>query len=456
MGKLYGKVLFPLYHLLKNDGVNRACQELQRNQWLSADELNRIQQRKLARLLSFAFQHVPYYRSLRILESGDVGKSVSPAVLRKLPILTKDLIRSNQTSLVSENLDGNALFDNSTSGSTGEPVRFYTDAFSRARRTAAEIRSDSLTGWQLGDPLVRLWGAPMDLRHSRTLRTKIRRIVSKSRTFDSADLSATTMDQYFLSIRKLGPRLLIGYPGPLEQFALHCESRGVALPTLTAIVSSAETLWPHQRLTIERAFRVPVFDRYGSREFGQIASECELHTGLHISSDRICLEILDDNGMPCPVGVPGRIVLTDLDNFGMPLVRYDIGDRGAIDLTQNCDCGRGLPFLERVEGRTMDIVQTPDGNKLGGTFWTLLLRSRPGIRQMQVVQEAIDGVVINYIRDEDLDSDTLMFFERRIKEACGQDFVVEFREQDSIQLTVSGKQRIVVSKIATENSPAQP
>ena len=170
-------------------------------------------------------------------------------------------------------------------------------------------------------------------------------------------------------------------------------------------------------------------------------------TPTHTSADRVLLEPVDEGGRPCRPGEVGRILVTDLDNFGMPLIRYDIGDRAVLSDKQNCVCGRGLPLLEKVEGRTLEIIRTPDGQRIGGTFWTLLLRSRPGLYQFQVVQEKLDRIVINFVRGKDFDNSALTYFAAKIREYCGEDFGVEFAERNAIELTVSGKSRLIVSRL---------
>ena len=242
--------------------------------------------------------------------------------------------------------------------------------------------------------------------------------------------------------------LWLRIPDPLNSSRFICKGRGVRFRSLCAIVSSAETLWPHQREVIEDAFGVRIFNRYGTREVGHIGSECDQHNGFHLSVDRLVVEVVDDDNRACPVGVEGRLLVTDLDNYGMPLIRYEIGDRGVMAGSNNCDCGRRLPRLERVEGRTMDVVRTPDGRALGGTFWTLLLKSRPGLWQIQVVQKELQGVTVNYVPDENFESTLPEYFRGRIQDYCGSDFQVNFVAKKQIDLTGSGKRRIIVSELS--------
>ncbi|MCK5074211.1 MAG: phenylacetate--CoA ligase family protein, partial [Bacteriovoracaceae bacterium] len=182
------------------------------------------------------------------------------------------------------------------------------------------------------------------------------------------------------------------------------------------------------------------------REFGDIAQECAKREGLHINCDRFVIEILNENIEPVAEGKSGELVITDLDNYGMPLIRYRIGDMASFKKTL-CSCGRGLPLLEQVEGRTLDIVRAPNGNRLGGTFWTLLFRSRPGIKSFQVIQERLDEIIIKYVKDGSVANTDLLSFESHIHEKCGDNLNVHFVEVSSILKTASGKTRFVVSKL---------
>lgn len=449
MGPLLRHVLFPVWHWAKRDGVNRAIRQLEENQWLPAADLLDLQQRKLARLVAFASANVPYYRTV-FRELGIPGNGeLTDSDFLRVPVLTKGIIRREKNRMISEDLAGNRLRSNSTSGSTGEAVRFFTDARSLPYRQASLIRSDSWTGWRLGEKVARIWGARIDEKKASSLRGTLHRLVTDNRFLSSFDLSAAKMDSYINIIRDFKPRLIVAYPGPLEEFAIHCGNRGVSFPSLRAIVSSAETLWPHQREIIEEAFGVRIFNRYGSREVAHIGSECEFHEGLHLSVDRLLVEVVDDEGRRCEPGEAGRILVTDLDNFGMPLIRYDIGDLGAIAASARCRCGRGLPMLEKIEGRTLDIIRTPRGRQVGGTFWTLLLRSRPGLRQFQVVQDTLDGIVVNFIRDEGFEPGVLAYFTDKIQENCGRELRVDFVEKESLDLTGSGKRRLIVSRVGS-------
>lgn len=448
-GAIVRHVIYPLYHAIRRDGVNSAIRQIDRNQWLPPEDLRELQQKKLVDLIKFSAQHVPYYQAILDPIIDRDSNSLSADEWTKIPLLTKGKIRQSGRSMISQNMTRNGLIPNSTSGSTGEAIQFFTDFRSTAYRKAAGLRSNAWAGWKLGDRYASLWGSPIDEKLAAKLRGKVNSFFMGGIFLSSFDLTVKSMKGYLSKLHSYRPKFLLAYPGPLTTFAEFCIQRNESIPSLRAVISSAETLWPYQRQTIEKAFGVEVFDRYGCREVGQIGSECQFHDGFHVSADRVFVEVLKDNGEPCIDGEVGRIVITDLDNFGMPMIRYDIADRGSFDTDRRCECGRSLPLLATVEGRTLEIVRTASGKKIGGTFWTLLLRSRPGFQKFQVVQEDLDGIEIRYVTNRDVEQNVFEYFEAKIKEVCGENFKVTFERKEKIELTRSGKARIIMSKLTS-------
>ena len=455
--KLVKSVIFPFYHWAKRTQVLERLHELRNQQWMNSQDLSRLQNIKLELLLSHAYENVPFYRSrfeYAGIKPNDFGE---PEVLNKIPLLSKQDILSNEDLLVSRNAVVGQLIPNSTSGSTGEALRFFTDMKSWACRRALMIRNQEWLGIHLGDRQASLWGASMDIDKGKKLRGRLHNWINNMLPLSSYDLKKTTLYEYVDRLNRFRPKLLTSYPGPLTelaQFMLDCG--GLKVPSICSIISSAETLFSWQKEIIETAFSKPVFNRYGCREFGDIAHECERREGLHINADRLILEIIDEDLVPVRPLQMGEIVITDLDNYGMPLIRYRIGDRATIS-DKECSCGRGLPLLHSVEGRSLDVVRAPNGNALGGTFWTLLFRSRSGIRAFQVVQEEKNGIVVNFVSDEHQNNLELDYFSKKIMEQCGEDFLVKFNRVDSIEKTTSGKTRFVISNLEkTKESLSSP
>ena len=405
-----------------------------------------MQQHKLKELLVHAYRSVPYYRE-KLNENGiDIEKFDFSDDFQKIPLLTKKEINENRNLMISNEVNRDSLLSNSTSGSTGEALYFYYDMRSWAFRSAVVIRNQEAIGIRIGDRAAKLWGAPMDLNAAATIRGKIHAWVNNNLFLSSYDLADSNLELYTKRILKHRPKFIISYPGPIVVLAEYLIKNRVTIPSVQSIICSAEMLFPWQKDIIETAFSCAVYNRYGCREFGEIAMECPKREGLHINIDRIYLEILNESLSPVEDGSIGEVVITDLDNFGMPIIRYRTGDLASIK-TGMCSCGRSLPLLNQVEGRTLDVVRAPNGNRLGGTFWTLLIRRRPGIKSFQVIQEKADAIILKYVKSTDDSTIDFAAYESMIKKKCGDMMSVDFEEVGYIPKTESGKTRFVISKV---------
>ncbi|MCK4236402.1 MAG: aspartate 1-decarboxylase, partial [Candidatus Krumholzibacteria bacterium] len=237
-----------------------------------------------------------------------------------------------------------------------------------------------------------------------------------------------------------------GYPSALALFAEFCKKSRIKVFRPKAVVTSGERTFPHQREIIEEVFSCPTFDRYGSREFSNVAHECEEHRGLHVCNDLFYVEVLHESGRPAQSGEVGEIVVTDLSNLYMPFLRYRTGDL-AVPTERTCPCGRGLPLLDRIEGRTFDAIVTPDGKSVGGFFWTWLSRAVPGIRQFQIEQRERSGIIFRIVPGPEWRDESEKHLEQKITENCGEGFRVDFVIVDDIPLAPTGKLKFIVSNI---------
>jgi phenylacetate-CoA ligase len=254
------------------------------------------------------------------------------------------------------------------------------------------------------------------------------------------------MIKYLARLKEYKPKLFVSYPSPLATFSEYLISENEKIPSIKAIITSAETLYSWQREIIENAFECKVFDRYGSREFGNIAHECEKHEGYHINVERFFVEIIKENNQPAKIGEIGEIVITDLDNYGFPFIRYKIGDM-AVQTNKLCSCGRGLPLLKSMVGRTFDIIQAPNGNRIAGTFWTLSLRAIPGIKNFQIEQKSLATLVVRIVKSERYDNKNENSIRQLIHDKCGPEMNIVIRYVHDIPLTKSGKRKFVFSKL---------
>lgn len=431
-----------IYHRIKNKKIN----ELIFNQKMTEYDLYRLQKEKLKRLLIHAFKSVPYYTKKYHKFTGMFYNDFSLKNFNLLPIIKREEINKNRNKFISKNLKNNKLIENSTSGSTGEAVYLYYDKFSAGYRRAAVIRNQSWIDVKFSDKKAILWGAPMDLKSIRSFRGQFRSKIKRQLFLSSFNLSKKALNDYAKQLTKFKPKLLISYPGPLCVFSEYLLKNDIKIPSIKNIISSAETLYPWQKDIIQSAFDVPVYNRYGCREFGDIAQECKKREGLHINSDRFFVEVVDEKMNPVIDESYGEILITDLDNYGMPMIRYRIGDVGSIKKNL-CSCGLPFPMFKRIEGRTLDIVRAPNGNNLGGTFWTLLLREKRSFKEFQVIQNAFNRIEINFIRSDIFDNDHLNYYREQIKLQCGTSMEVYFNEVKKIPRTISGKTRFVISNL---------
>ncbi|MBI2844753.1 MAG: phenylacetate--CoA ligase family protein [Armatimonadetes bacterium] len=440
-------VVYPAYRVVKRDQVRSYIREFDRTQWLSRPEILEYQWTKLLQLLRHAYQTVPYYRERFDYAGLTPEKVESPEDFRRLPVLTKDVIRTRLSDLTISTSSKEQLHRDGTGGSTGERVWFYLDDRAKQARQSMVLRGNSWAGAKLGDRQATLWGASFDLTSHQQLMGRLKSSLLNTMFLSSYNLSQERLRDYVEALGRFQPKLLTSYPGPLMAFADFLIAHPEHSVRPGAIIASGEALFDHNREVIEKVFGCPVFNRYGSREFGAIAHECDAHSGLHINADRLFVEYLKEEGTPAATGEPGEMVITDLDNYGMPFIRYRIDDI-AVPSDLICPCGRGLPLIERIEGRVFDTIVTPSGAKFPGTFWTLLSRAVPGILKFQIVQREPSSVLFKIIPGEGFERESLKKLDGIIAEHTQGELQANFEIVDSIPLTESGKHRFIISEMA--------
>jgi phenylacetate-CoA ligase len=442
---LVRNVIYPLYRGLRGDRLISSLEELEKSQWLTADELKEVAWRRMEQLLQQITTHVPYYRDLFRREGLRVEDIQNPSDLQRIPFLTKELIREAKTGILSTDPFRRGLPSN-TGGSTGEPLYFYVDLSTGSLRSANSLRSLRWTNIDIGDRQAVVWGFHLDRPWRERFTSAIKDYFNNQIYVSSFDMSEQAMTRYAGILVRFKPDLLIGYPSALSQFAEFCKNRRITRIKPRATISSGERIFPHQADIIREVFRAPLFDRYGSNEFATVAQECDRHRGLHVFSDVLHVEVIHESGRPAQSGEVGELVVTDLLNFYMPFVRYRTGDL-AVPTARTCSCGRGLPLLDRIEGRTFDAVVTADGRSTGGFFWTYLSRLVPGIRQFQIEQRERSGVIFRIVPGPEWKDEYRRELEEKIKENMGRGFGVHFEIVQEIPLTRAGKFRFISSKL---------
>lgn len=447
---LLRKVVYPAFRALKRDRVLRYLAEMHRIQGMDPQEIREFQWNKLKRLLRYAAEHVPYYR-MRFREIGLTPEDVrSPDDLAVIPILRKRDVRASYDDMVSEIYPRRHLRAGSTSGSTGESLRFRIDRGSSEASRANIVRMNEWIGIRVGDRVAQLWTVPLEIPMMRRAVNLARNWFSNTMVLSHYSLDDETLRSYLKALWRFRPDLLIAYPSTLARFSEFVKAAGAKPFRPKAIVVSAETLYEWQRGMIEEAFGAPVYNHYGSMEFIGLARECTLRRGLHIACERVLIEAVPLEGLPPDEDIR-ELVVTDLDNYGMPFIRYAIDDVGTITAEQ-CECGLGLPRLETTIGRTFDIIRAPNGNYLGGSFWTVLLRKVKGVQQFQVIQEELGEVILALVPTDEFSEESRRQIAAKVSEACGPQMRIRFDLKRSLRKAPGGKHRFVVSKIGASDS----
>lgn len=438
-------VIYPVYRGLRGDKLLAVLEEVERNQWLPTEELAEIQWRRVEQYLRQITTYVPYYRELFEREGIHVEDIQSPADFRRIPCLTKDDIRAAKDRIVTKDPLRRGVSSN-TGGSTGEPLYFYTDASAGPIRRANALLGLRWAGIDIGDKQAIIWGFHLDRPFKERFVNGVKDYFNNILYMSSFNMSEAAMEKYARWLVSYRPALILGYPSAVALFAEFCKGRRIRSIRPRAVMSSGEKLFPHQAEIIAEVFQCPLFDRYGSNEFANVAQECEQHRGLHLFNEHLKVEIVHETGRLAESGEVGEIVVTDLANLYMPFLRYRTGDL-AVPTARTCSCKRGLPLLDRIEGRTFDAVVSADGKSAGGFFWTYLSRAVPGIRQFQIEQRDRGGVVFRIVPGPEWKDEYRAALEKKIKENMGEGFSVSFDLVQEIPLTPAGKFRFISSKL---------
>jgi phenylacetate-CoA ligase len=294
-----------------------------------------------------------------------------------------------------------------------------------------------------GDKRFKLWGSLANESPQQKLYMSFRNLCLREYLVSSYELDSKRLAQITKQIKQHRPKALVGYVSALEILANYIVKESVNDIRIPAVIPAAETLFEHQRSLFEDVFHARVFNRYGCHEFTAIAHECDRHDGMHVNAENVFLEVVKD-GKPAGPDETGEIVITDLENFGFPFVRYRMEDLGRLK-SGTCSCGRGLPVLAEVEGRVYDLISCPNGTVQTGTFFCKMTRSVEGILEFQIIQESKARIRFKLVTDATFNPDSVNFLISKVKLHCGEEMDVAFDFVEAIEPLKSGKRRYVVA-----------
>ncbi len=437
-------IIAPLWAMKEGTPYLRHLKSLEGAKQRSLAQVRDDQWQRLKRLLIHAAGNTDYYAD-RFCNAGlDPTYINSWADFLRLPLLTKDDIRANKASMIARNTTKEQLVAKKTSGSTGVSVELFVDEDSAQWKRAVTVSYDRWSGWDIGAPVGAIWGNPECFQDWRAYLRNL--LLARHIPLDTLKMGPETMRAYYHTLIRKKPVILFGHAHSLYLFARFLEEQGLEGIHPRGIISTCMVLHEFERTVIERVFGCRVTNRYGCEEVSLIACECP-HGNMHLNCDSLIVEFIRD-GKPVPPGEPGAIVVTDLTNYGMPFIRYKVGDVGIPSTKTSCSCGCTYPIMDSLEGRVADYVVTPDGSYISGISLTENFAMHlPGVKQMQIIQEEIDYLTFRVVKGETFSEQTVADISRLAYERFGSAmrFAVEY--VDSIQSESSGKYRFCISKL---------
>jgi len=438
------KVVFPLHEKLKSHSSVAVRKSLEKSQWLTRTQILSNRDKRLANFIKTAYQDVPYIKnlfdSLKIMPS-DIQTAGD---LVKLPFFTKTTIKDNFEALKS--INAGPLAKGNTGGSSGTPLVFLLSKDRISHDVAEKWRATRWWGVDIGDKELVAWGSPIELGSQDRVR-RIRDGLFRSFLIPAFDLTDHTINQFIAQIKVRKPAMLFGYPSVYAMIAKQALKQQLDLTTLgiKVVFVTSERLYDHQREVIEQAFGCPVANGYGGRDAGFIAHQCP-EGGMHLSAEDIVVEIIDDDGNVLADGQRGEIVVTHLASGEFPFIRYRTGDIAIIS-TKDCACGRGLPMLEAIDGRSTDFVVANNGTKMHGLALIYILRELEMVSEFKIVQHSLENTEVQIVSDN-FDQQLIDAVVSGFKARLGNDVDIDVVEVDTIASEKSGKFRYVISHVS--------
>jgi phenylacetate-CoA ligase len=332
---------------------------------------------------------------------------------------------------------------------TGEPLVFYISKERVSHDVAAKWRATRWWDVDIGDKEIVVWGSPIELGAQDGLRA-FRDRIFRTKLLPAFEMSEQRLEGFLRDIRATRPKMLFGYPSALSHMAEYAAATGRRMDDLGIRVAfvTSERLYDEQRSKIASIFGCPVANGYGGRDAGFIAHECPSGS-MHVTAEDIIVEIVDDAGRLVQDGVCGEIVVTHLATKDFPFIRYRTGDIGAMN-NDACSCGRGLPLVREIQGRSTDFVVSQDGKIMHGLALIYVLRELPELQHFKIVQESLELTRVYLVLSSRLTPSTVEKIRQGFRKRLGENVTVAIEEVEKIAPEKSGKFRYVTSKVSTK------
>jgi phenylacetate-coenzyme A ligase PaaK-like adenylate-forming protein len=436
-------------------GMGRRMRELQRLERMSLEENRNSQWQAISRLLQHAYDSTPFYRQRLESVRAKPAEFQSFDDLQKIPALTRDDIRRNLEGLWSRRYPKELLKIAATGGTTDTPVPLLRSPECLTEKLAVQFHFNTWAGMWPGDKVFRFWGAQQDYSPNPSWRWRFYlRHLMRTVIAPTSLLSPAILESYRHLLNDFQPKVIYAYPTPLTLFCEYLSESKRPYHHPRSAICTAEPLLPHQRQIIEQTLRCEVFEHYGTRDFGMVGAECEAHQGMHLNPSAVFVEFVPIEGAE-EDGLH-EILVTDLLNYGMPLIRYRINDC-AIPASARCECGRGFPLIKKIVGRTTDNFYLANGNVVPGVALTnRVIQVCPGLKKVQVIQNTLSDFHIRYVPGPDFSTSDLALLGSKLRVFFPDPLQWTFEEVAEIERERSGKTRFCISHVKKNETSSVP
>lgn len=437
---------------LTGSEIPKALQFIESIDYKSGADVKRMQRDRLGRLLLHAYSNVPYYAEILEECGAVVDGTVDLSNFEDIPLLTKKIIRKEGKNLYSADCEKRQTYKNTSGGSTGEPVEFVQDKHYDEWNIATKIWFNRMLGKDVGEKEIKFWGSDRDIiMGNLTLNDRLINYLYNRKFFNSYNLDEKSIDGLITLNNRFKPSCYWSYVDAAFEFSKIVLDKNIELFEPKFVITTIGPLFDDVRNVIEDALGCPVYNQYGSREVGVVACQCKEQKHLHTFPWFNLVDVVDENGRSVGQGEEGKIVVTTLTNYSMPLIRYDIGDVAISAGYESCGCGRNVFSLEKVLGRALGYFKKADGSLVHSHFIVQALFFKDWIKRFQIIQRDFDLIVVDIELRDGVDAAghdrDVAEIEERIKLSMGEDVGVEFGFVDEIKPSTSGKYLYTISEV---------
>jgi phenylacetate-CoA ligase len=438
------QVLYPLHEILQGRKTLQYMKTMEKTQWLDYEELQKYQWNKLQKLIRHSAKTVPYYRRL-YAEIGLDPESFTPEDFRRIPVMEKEIFKENEQDIVSSDYGNDELIRLRTGSSTGSPLWFYSCKQTQAFQNGAKLRCRRWWAIEPGDMMFEFWASPIELSKRGKITVVKDQLLLNHFMLSALNMTPEVMTEYVNLMNKKKPRVIVGYPSAMNMLAQHIRSEKLKLNfTPKGIVVTAEVLLQSQRELIQEIFQAPVINEYGARDGGLLAYECP-EGSMHIVAENVYLEI-DEQTAIAGDSQSGDVLVTNLDSFAYPFIRYRLGDQVTLTNKQ-CKCGRGLPCLENIEGRKTDWLTDRTGKNIHGLVVAHTIGKVQGIRQFQIIQKKPEELIIKIAKNNFYEEKDDEYVVLSLEKYFSSPMSIKIEHVDKIEASPSGKHRFIINEV---------